>query len=126
MGAKLASPGALVVAAVGDGSYTFANPLACHHAAAMHGIATLTLVMNNSAYGAVERATRVMYPQGIAATEGMPLVSLQPMPHYDGVITACGGHGERVEEAAALPAALDRAIAAVRAGRPALLDVMCA
>lgn len=127
LGAKLASPAALVVAAVGDGSYTFANPLACHHAAAMHGIATLTLVMNNGAYGAVERATRAMYPQGVAATaeEGMPLVSLQPVPRYDAIIAACGGHGERVEKAEALPEALDRAIVAVRAGRPALLDVIC-
>lgn len=53
LGVKLARPGALVVATVGDGSYTFSNPLACHHAAAMHGTPTLTIVMNNSGYGAV-------------------------------------------------------------------------
>ena len=127
LGAKLAAPGALVVAAVGDGSYTFANPLACHHAAAMHGVATLTLVMNNGAYGAVDRATRAMYPQGLAAQDGMPLVSLAPVPRYDAVIAACGGHGERVESAAALTAAFDRAIRVVREeGRQALVDVICA
>ena len=127
LGAKLAAPGALVVAAVGDGSYTFANPLACHHAAAMHGVATLTLVMNNGAYGAVDRATRAMYPQGLAVQDGMPLVSLAPVPRYDAVIAACGGHGERVESAAALTAAFDRAIRVVREeGRQALVDVICA
>ena len=126
LGAKLASPGSLVVAAVGDGSYTFANPLACHHAAAMYGIATLTLVMNNGAYGAVDRATRAMYPQGIAVTDGMHLVSLAPVPRYDALMAACGGHGERVEQADAMAGALDRAIRAVRDGRQALVDVMCA
>ena len=127
LGAKLAAPGALVVAAVGDGSYTFANPLACHHAAAMHGVATLTLVMNNGAYGAVDRATRAMYPQGLAVQDGMPLVSLAPVPRYDAVIAACGGHGERVESAVALTAAFDRAIRVVREeGRQALVDVICA
>ncbi len=127
LGAKLAAPDKLVIATLGDGSYTFSNPLACHHAAAMHGIPVLTVVMNNRGYGAVERATRAMYPQGVAARQGIPLVSLNPLPRYDAVIAACGGHGERVLEAEALPAALDRAIRAVREeGRQALLDVACA
>lgn len=126
LGAKLARPQALVVAGVGDGSYEFANPLACHHAAAMHGIATLTLVLNNGGYGAVERATRALHPQGQAAQQGMELVSLAPSPQYAQVIQACGGWGERVERLAELPGALARAIAQVRQGRQALLDVACA
>jgi acetolactate synthase-1/2/3 large subunit len=125
LGAKLAAPDKLVIATLGDGSYTFSNPLACHHAAAMHGIPVLTVVMNNRRYGAVERATRAMYPQGVAVKHGIPLVSLDPLPRYDAVIAACGGHGERIEQAEALPAALDRAIRAVLEGRQALLDVAC-
>ena len=83
--------------------------------------------MNNGAYGAVDRATRAMYPQGLAVQDGMPLVSLAPVPRYDAVIAACGGHGERVESAAALTAAFDRAIRVVREeGRQALVDVICA
>lgn len=126
MGAKLARPDALVVAAVGDGSYGFANPLACHHTAAMHDIPILTLVLNNASYGAVERATRALHPQGLAARHGMELVSLAPVPRYAQVIEACGGWGERVEVWADLPGALARAIEQVsRARRPALLDVAC-
>jgi len=126
LGAKLAAPERLVVATLGDGSYSFANPLACFHAAAMHDTPVLTLVLNNGGYGAVERATRAMYPSGIAAKQAIPLVSLEPMPRYDAVIAACGGHGERVEQAEALPAALDRALRAVRKDRrQALLDVRC-
>ena len=126
LGAKLAHPDALVVAAVGDGSYGFSNPLACHHTAAMHDIPILTLVLNNAAYGAVERATRALHPQGLAARHGMELVSLAPVPRYAQVIEACGGWGERVEALSDLPGALERAIEQVsRARRQALLDVAC-
>ena len=127
LGVKLARPQALVVAALGDGCYAFANPLACHHAAAMHGIAVLTVVMDNGGYGAVERATRAMYPQGHAASGGdMPLVSLSPMPDFARVIESCGGWGERVDHAQDLPGALQRAIHQVsREKRQALLHVRC-
>ena len=127
LGVKLAAPDRLVVATLGDGSYSFANPLACYHAAAMHDTPVLTLVLNNGRYGAVERAVRSMYPEGIAVKQEIPLVPLHPEPRYDAVVTACGGHGERVEQAEELPAALDRAIRAVREERrQALLDVQCA
>jgi acetolactate synthase-1/2/3 large subunit len=127
LGAKLAAPDRLVVAGVGDGSYQFANPLACHHAAAEYGIATLTVVFNNGGYGAVEKAARSMYPKGNAARHGMPLAWFRKMPAFERVIESCGGYGERVEDAEALPAALERALHAVRdEGRQALLNVICA
>jgi len=126
MGIKLARPDALVVAAVGDGSYSFSNPLACHHTAAMHGIAVLTLVMDNGGYGAVERATRAMYPQGAAVQQGMELVSLAPMPRFDQVIASCGGWGQRVERFEDLAGALARAIHQTQVEkRQALLQVSC-
>ena len=127
LGIALAQPGRTVVAAVGDGAYGFANPLACHHTAAMHGIAFLTLVMNNETYGAVERATHDMYPAGAAARGGMTLSSLAPVPAFEQVVAACGGWGERVDDAAALPGALERALRVVREEkRQALLNVRCA
>ena len=126
LGIRLARPGALVVAGLGDGCYGFANPVACHHAAAMHGLPVLTLVLDNGGYGAVARATRAMYPQGLAAAGPMPLVSLSPMPDFAAVIAACGGWGERVGHAHALPGALRRAIDEVARGRQALLHVACA
>ena len=127
MGIKLARPDALVVAAVGDGSYSFSSPLACHHTAAMHGIAVLTLVMDNGGYGAVERATRAMYPQGAAVQQGMDLVSLAPMPRFDQVIASCGGWGERVDHFENLAGALARAIHQTQVEkRQALLQVSCA
>jgi acetolactate synthase-1/2/3 large subunit len=132
LGIKLARPDALVVAGLGDGCYGFANPVACHHAAAMHGLPVLTVVLDNGGYGAVQRATEAMYPQGEAIlaqarSTPMPLVSLEPQPHFDQVIAACGGWGRRVEVHAELPEALAEAIEQVQVHRrQALLHVRCA
>ena len=56
----------------------------------------------------------------------MPLTSLEPAPRYEMIAQASGGYGERVDSADELPAALERAVDAVkREKRQALLNVMC-
>ena len=109
-----------------DGTHVFCPDLACHQAAAEYGIATLTVVFNNGGYRAVEFATKAMYPGGQAERGGMPLAWFRQSPAYEKVIEACGGWGERVEDAEQLPAALSRALAEVGRGRQALLNVICA
>lgn len=47
MGAKLAAPDREVIACVGDGSYLFANPVACHQVAQAQSLAFLTVVFDN-------------------------------------------------------------------------------
>jgi acetolactate synthase-1/2/3 large subunit len=51
---------------------------------------------------------------------------LAPTPDYVKLAEAYGGVGERVENAAALEPAIGRALAALAAGRSALLDVFLA
>ena len=125
LGAKLARPDRLAVACVGDGSYMFANPVACHQAGAALGLPVLALVFNNGLYNAVRRAALSVYPDGHASrANAMPLTSLEPAPRYDLIMQASGGHGERVADPEALPDALARAIRAVAGeGRQALLDI---
>jgi acetolactate synthase-1/2/3 large subunit len=127
LGAKLAAPDRLVVATVGDGAYVFANPTACHWVSAAYDLPILTVVFNNAAYGAVRNATLAMYRDGAAAGDGAGLLAdLSPSPAFEQVVAASGGYGERVEDPAALPAALARAIAAVtQERRQALLNVIC-
>lgn len=127
LGAKLASPDCLVIAVLGDGSHLFGNPVAVHHASAMHKLPVLFVVMNNSMWGAVRRATLGMYPQGEAARSNKPpLIDLDELPAFEQVCAAAGGYGERVEDPAALPEALGRAIHAVTIEkRQALLNVIC-
>jgi acetolactate synthase-1/2/3 large subunit len=127
LGAKLAAPERLVVATLGDGAYVFANPTACHWVAAAHALPILTVVFNNSLYGAVRNATLDMYGDGIAARgKGELLADLAPSPAFEKLVEASGGYGERVDAPAELPAALRRALEAVtREKRQALLNVVC-
>jgi acetolactate synthase-1/2/3 large subunit len=127
LGAKLAAPDRLVIAVLGDGSHLFGNPVAVHHASAMHKLPVLFVLMNNSMWGAVRRATLGMYPQGEAARSNKPpLIDLDDLPAFEQVCAAAGGYGERVDDPAALPAALGRAVRAVTVeNRQALLNVIC-
>ncbi len=128
LGAKLADRDRLVVACVGDGSYMFANPVACHQIAEAHELPILIVLMNNGVWNAVGRATRLLYPEGHAVRMNtMPITSLSPSPDYGQFIGASGGWCEDVEHGAALPAALERAIAQVRdEKRQALLNLRVA
>ncbi len=127
LGAKLAAPDRLVIAVVGDGSYMFGNPTPAHYMSQAHDLPVLVVVKNNSGWAATRNETRRAYPDGRAmAANSVPLTDLAPSPAFEKVVEASGGHGERVDDPAALPAALDRALRAVRDDkRQALLNVIC-
>lgn len=125
LGAKLAAPEKLVVATMGDGSYIFANPTACHWVADAYKLPILTIVFNNALWGAVRNATLAMYRDGAAARDNhRTLAELGPSPAFEKLVEAQGGYGERVDKPADLPAALRRAIDATRRGQQALLNVI--
>jgi acetolactate synthase-1/2/3 large subunit len=125
LGAKLAAPDKMVLAVLGDGAYMFANPTACHYVSQTQNLPTLTVLYNNALYGAVRRATLDMYARGVAAEADGRLLADLPAADFERTIAAHGGHGERVERPADLPAALNRAAAAVRGGQQALVNVIC-
>ena len=83
--------------------------------------------MNNSMWGAVQRSTLAMYADGRAARSNAPaFVRLDKLPAFEQICAAAGGYGERVDDPVALPAALERALSAVKnERRQALLNVMC-
>ncbi len=125
LGAKLASPGKTLVCCVGDGAYMFGNPTAAHFVSEAMQLPALFVVFNNARWAAVHRATLAMYPKGVAA--GMkqpPFATLEPSPRFEKVIEASGGHGVRVDAAAALMPALERALKVVKEEkRQALVNV---
>jgi acetolactate synthase-1/2/3 large subunit len=126
LGAKLGAPDKAVIAVLGDGAYMFANPTACHFVAAAQRLPILTVIYNNTLYGAVRTATLGMFGQGAAAQrDGRMMAELSPAPEFEKIAAAHGGHGERVERPADLPGALRRAAEAVRSGRQALVNVLC-
>jgi acetolactate synthase-1/2/3 large subunit len=127
LGAKLAAPDKLVVATLGDGAYMFSNPTVGHWVSDVHKLPVLVIVFNNSLYGAVRGATMSMFKDGVAGEDGGRFMAdLKPSPAFEEAVKAQGGHGERVEKASELPAALARARdVVVKEKRQALLNVMC-
>lgn len=126
LGVKLAAPDNFVVATLGDGSYMFANPMVGHWVSAVQNLPILTIVFNNSRYGAVRRATLSMFKDGVAGeSDGRTLADLDPSPPFEEMARAQGAHAERVEKPADLPEALSRARnAVVNEKRQAMLNVI--
>jgi acetolactate synthase-1/2/3 large subunit len=127
LGAQLAAPEHTVICCIGDGAYIFGAPTAAHFVARAYGLPVLFVVFNNRAWNAVKRAVRSHAPEGWTARTGtIPLSDLDPAPDYELVCRASGGWAERVEDPAALPDALARALRVVREERrQALLNVIC-
>ncbi len=110
---------------IGDGSYVFANPIACHQVAAAQRLPVLTVVLNNGSWDAVRISTLDIYPDGDAARANhVPMVPFAPTPAYGEIAGAAGCYAETVEMAEDIPAALERALKVIRdEKRQALLDV---
>jgi acetolactate synthase-1/2/3 large subunit len=125
LGAKLAAPERTIVATMGDGSYMFANPTACHQIAEALGIGILVLILNNAEWGAVRGSVSGLYPDGHAARANeVPLTSLKPVPDFTRTAQASRAWARRVEDPGDLRAAIDAALAVVEGeGRLALLDI---
>ncbi|MEC7962831.1 MAG: thiamine pyrophosphate-requiring protein [Pseudomonadota bacterium] len=125
IGAQLAAPERLIFATMGDGSYMFANPTACHQICEALGLPVITLVLNNEEWGAVRRSVSGLYKGGLASkSNDVPLTSLRPSPDFTKTAEASRAYTETVVDGAELPAALDRAIeVAITEKRQVLLNI---
>ncbi|MDB5597110.1 MAG: hypothetical protein JWM36_4071 [Hyphomicrobiales bacterium] len=125
LGAKLAAPHRQVITCCGDGSYMFGLPTAAHYVGRAEKLPTLTIIMNNSMWYAVRRATLGMYPDGMASKANhLPMVDLTPAPDYEKIVEACGGYGERVEDPGKLIGAIERGLRKVEDGTAVTLNVV--
>ncbi|QDY69080.1 thiamine pyrophosphate-requiring protein [Qingshengfaniella alkalisoli] len=126
LGGQLAEPDRLCVATMGDGSYMFANPVACHQIAEAMELPVLIMVLNNREWGAVRHSVTGMYPDGYASKANrMPLTSLEPSPDFCSVAKASRAWTKSVSAADELRMAIDEAIAVCRKEkRCAFLEVM--
>ncbi len=127
LGIKLACPENTVIVAVGDGTYMFNNPTACHFVSKAYDLPMLTIVCNNSIWHSTKAATQQVMPDGWAVGTGnFPLCDLTPSPRYEKVVEAHDGYGERVEDPQELLPALKRALKIVKEEkRQAVLNVIC-
>jgi acetolactate synthase-1/2/3 large subunit len=128
LGAQLADPDRLVFATMGDGSYMFANPTACHFIAEANDLPVIVLVLNNEEWGAVRASVEGLYPSGTARqSNATPMTSLRPSPDFTQTAQASRAHTETITDGADLPAALERAITvATTERRQVLLNIAIA
>lgn len=125
LGIQLADRERLVITTVGDGSYMFANPVACHQVAEALGLPILTVVFNNGIWNAVRSSTLGIFSTGYAARANtVPLTSLEPAPDYCKVAEASRAWTARVERAEDLETTLAEAARVIRdQRRQALVEV---
>jgi len=128
LGMQLANPGRLIIATMGDGSYIFSNPTACHQIAEALQLPLLVLILNNAEWGAVRHSVLDVYPDGYASrSNAMPLISLEPSPDFEKIAEASRAYVQRVETPDRLPSALQRALEHVfRRRTQALINIRVA
>ncbi|MCY4541464.1 MAG: thiamine pyrophosphate-requiring protein [Rhodobacteraceae bacterium] len=126
LGARLADPKRLYVAAMGDGSYMFSNPVAAHQVSEACGIPLLVVVLNNREWGAVRKSVRELYPDGYAArANSMPMTGLEPSPDFSAIARACGARAFKVKEAEHLEETLTAAVEwVVKSGSQTFVEVI--
>jgi len=124
VGAKLASPERTVVTLCGDGTFLFSVPSSVHWLARRYGTPTLTVIYDNRGWRAPKGSTLAVHPNGAAAASDDFNVSFEPEADLPGVAAAAGGaFAATVSDPADLPSVLKEALAAVHAGRSAVVAV---
>jgi thiamine pyrophosphate-dependent acetolactate synthase large subunit-like protein len=111
MGAKLAAPEKTVIHFMGDAAFGMVGMEV--ETTVRENIPILTLILNNSAMGNYERHI----PRAVERYRTKRLSG-----SYSEVATALGAHSERVRQPGEIVPALQRALAVVRDGQPAVLE----
>jgi acetolactate synthase-1/2/3 large subunit len=125
LGAKLALDDRMVVLTVGDGSWLYNPVLPGLMASAQYRLPLLVIVFNNGAYLSMRHNHVRAYPQGAAIRTGnFSGVDLSAQPDAAAVAAAAGAVGVTVSSTRQLAPALDKAIAAVRDGQSAVVNVL--
>ena len=124
LGAKLAAGDRLVVQTVGDGTWLY-NPVPQGlMASAQYGLPLLVVVFNNKKYLSMRFNLTRAYPEGTYVRDGAGYgVDLSAQPDAASVAAACGAAGFTVATTPELAPTLEKAIAAVRAGQTAVVNV---
>jgi acetolactate synthase-1/2/3 large subunit len=112
--ASLACPDRTVVVATGDGAFGF-NAMEID-TAVRHKAPVLIVVANNGSW-AIEVRDQL-------ETHGKVVGTRLQFADHAAMARAFGLHAERIERAEDLPSAIQRALAVLRSGLPALLDVL--
>lgn len=121
VGVKLARPDDLVVCITGDGGYLFSVPSVCAWIAADNSAPTLTIIIDNEGWNAVEGSTRASYPSGASAQFGVPESRFKSPLDLRAAANAVDSYTALVNEISGLDGTLTEAVDAVESGKPAVV-----
>ena len=111
LAAKVVHPDRAVVAVTGDGDFLMCGQELA--TAVQHRLDVVVLVVNNGRYGTIRMHQERAYPGRVIATD-------LENPDFAALAEAYGAAGEAVTDTESFPEAFERAL---KAGRPALLDL---
>jgi thiamine pyrophosphate-dependent acetolactate synthase large subunit-like protein len=124
LGTRLAGD-RMTVLTVGDGSWLYNPVLPGLMASAQYRLPLLVVIFNNGSYRSMQQNHLRAYPEGVAATAGRFLgVDLSAQPEAAAVATAAGAAGLTVSATEQLLPSLEKAMAAVRGGQTAVVNVL--
>jgi acetolactate synthase I/II/III large subunit len=127
IGVKLAKPDAEVISIVGDGSYIFGVPSSAYWVANTYNTPYLTIIINNGGWAAPRMSTLGVHPNGVANQNDTFWVTMTQGSRLAQIATAAGhALAYEVKDRQQLRLSLEQAIATVRGGRCAVVEVAVA
>jgi acetolactate synthase-1/2/3 large subunit len=124
LGIKLAAPQRPVALLVGDGSFLYNPIIQALGASKRHALPIIIVILNNGKYEAMRMGHVHHYPDGASASKNLHFGVTIDGPDYEQLGSHFGFRGERVEKLAELKGALQNALAATKAGKTAILNVV--
>ncbi|HEY6702652.1 MAG TPA: thiamine pyrophosphate-dependent enzyme [Xanthobacteraceae bacterium] len=124
LGIKLAAPQRPVALLVGDGSFLYNPIVQALGASKRHDLPIMIIILNNQKYEAMRKGHVHHYPDGASASKDLHFGVTIEGPDYERLGSHFGFHGERVEKLADLKGALQKALAATKSGKTAILNVV--
>ncbi len=124
LGAKRAAPEKTVVSVMTDGGFVWGCPVASLWPAMRYGLPFLAVIFDNQSYGAIRVIVEQMAGKRLNEETGrISAIDIAPPADYALIAESCGGYGKTVTEPAELPPVLREALAEVKGGRVAVVDV---
>jgi acetolactate synthase-1/2/3 large subunit len=124
LGLKTAAPERCVALVLGDGAFLY-NPTTQCLALSDHArLPILVIILNNNSYRSMALEHRNFYPDGVAVAQDLFYGGAITEFDYAELVRPFGGFGRRVAKRVELQPALEQALAAVKGGKTAILNIM--
>ncbi len=124
LGAKVSAPDKTVVSLMTDGGFVWGCPVSALWTANAYKAPFLSVIFDNQSYGAIRRGVSTLSETQLTDEMGFVAgIDISPPPDYALVAQACGGYGRIVTDPADVLPVLREAMAEVRGGKLAVVDV---